>query len=310
MALWEKNSFWPPPKIERVRPLFKFSEVIHGLPEDLLIKFGTLTDSEFLQVAYSITPTNLRANNTSVYPFQFDRASVTWSRASKSPATNGLYILRQLAAVNVIETLWTEASREVFAGKVVFKKLVAIKKLLLLVQQNGVIPEQLCPINISPTFDSVVGILIRMLVIEHVSSWKTCQATCAKHICALSAMWSQLDAISGQVLQKYRARIRRAIKNCLKKLIVHSVLKWHTILGGTGADESSSALADAHRLAQPLAIASQIAFIAGPFSPATPTPFADAIENDIAPVLSGPATDAGPITATVEDSIGPLFTLT
>lgn len=307
--MWEKNAVWPPPKLERLKPLFSFSEVIHNLPEDLKIKFTSLNDAEFLQVAYSITPKTQKAGSAPVFPFAFERTAITWSRSSSSPATNCVYLLRQLAAVNVVDKVWNEASREPFEGKVVFQKLLFIKRLLLLVKENGVIPPKLCPISLAPEFESLVDVLMCMLTIGHVTSWKSSQATCAKHIVALVKLWSTLDAITGPVLQKYRRNLRRAIKEQLRALIIYSAIQWQTIMGGTGADEASSALADAHKLATTQADVEKLGFLSGPVSQVTPTPFSDALGRDMPPNISGEATQVLPITATIEAVVGPLFTL-
>jgi len=307
--MWEKNAVWPAPRLERIRPLFNFADLIDNLPEDMKIKCTALSDVEFLRVAFSILPTTKKAQSAPVYPFAFERLSINWARASSSPATNCIFLLRQLAATNVIERLWSDACKEAFRGKIIFQKMCSIKRLLMVVKENGTLVDKLCPVNLTPEFEKIVDALILMLTIDHITMWKTSQPVCAKHIRALVGLWSTLDGITGPVLEKYRKKLRKAVKDTLGMLIVHSALKWQTILGGGSVEDSSSALADAKNLATDQENIRTLAFLAGSISSNTPTPFSNAIRRDTPPTVNGDATTIGQITVSVDAVVGPLFPL-
>ena len=135
--------FQPPP-LERYKFAFDFNDVL-ALSETWAVKVNTLNAVDRLRLAFSIDETTPAAAGSCDFPFRF---KLSWRARRQELATNCLYVLRQVAAANVVADLWAELGRCDTTHRPTIQTLAKIRNLCALVVANGDVPDALRPFAI------------------------------------------------------------------------------------------------------------------------------------------------------------------
>ena len=138
--------FHPPP-LDRYKFAFDFNNIL-ALSETWDVKVNTLNAADKLRLAFSLTQATPAATQVQQYPFRF---RINWRSRNKELATNCLYVLRQVAAANVVADLWADLKSCDVTHKPTIQTLAKVRNLCALVTANGDIPAALKPFAIHGT---------------------------------------------------------------------------------------------------------------------------------------------------------------
>ena len=303
--------FQPPP-LERHKFAFDFNDVL-ALSETWAVKVNTLNSVDRLRFAFSIDETTPAAAGTCDYPFRF---RLSWRARRQELATNCLYVLRQVAAANVVADLWAELGHCDIAHKPTIRTLAKIRNLCALVVANGDVPAALRPFAI---YESHVyaSALLRLAFATKVK--KPSQEHAGSAFRTLVAVWRSLDGAPRGPWDAAKKRLKSNVVQAVRVSYVDLAVAYKHIPGTDSAGDAedngkiAALVRDAWAVATPeQRVLPELVALNGVYShlgASAPMTMAGAVQTGVAPEYVGTVLELPAPNVEVETAAGPPFVL-